>query len=318
MNSPSTPPQTRPHVIVTGNRPHFVNSFVEHLSGELPDHDVVCLMAGSADEVERALLVAVQKDHNISALVVIGGDGMVHIGANVLAGGAVPLHIPLAIVPAGSGNDFVRSAGTHAPKRERLQMGAMAARIAASIRESRVRHVDAMRVTGDWGSRIVMGIASVGVDAVINRHANSLRFPPGQSKYLAALARKWRSLKPHAYRFEVTDANGSVRSGSTTAWLASVANSQYLGGGMKIVPDAALDDGLLDFCIIRPLSWLEFARLFPLIFSGKHASHGAVTIERVTKVVLETADITAYGDGEELGPTPVRVEVLPGAVSLLY
>lgn len=318
MDSTVTPPSARPRVIVTSNRSHFATRFETHLRAELPEYAVELVMAASAAELEATLHGVIgQAECHVSALIVIGGDGMVHIGANVLAGGRVPLEISLGIVPAGSGNDFVRSVGTHAPRVERLNMHAMAIRTARSIREHSLRRVDAMRVTGEWGSRIVMGIVNAGVDAIVNQRANLLRFPRGQAKYLVALAREVRSLKPRQYRFEVTDSAGSVRSGMTTAWLASVGNAQYIGGGMKILPDAQVDDGLLDFGIIRPLTIREFVTLFPKIFSGRHASHEAMTLERVQKVTIETASITAFGDGEALGTTPITVEVMPKAVTLL-
>lgn len=318
MDLPAGRVPGRPRVIVTSNRQHFAQGFASHLRRELPECAVELVMADSAAELEAELNGIMDESLSvISALIVIGGDGMVHIGANVLAGGEVPKNIPLGIIPAGSGNDFVRSVGTHIPRVERLNMPAMATRAARSIHGNSVRRVDAMRVTGAWGSRVVMGVVNAGVDAIVNQRANSLKFPRGRAKYLVALTREWRSLKPRQYRFEVTDCAGSVRSGSTTAWLASVGNAQYIGGGMKILPDAELDDGALDFGIIRPLTFREFAVLFPRIFSGKHASHEAMVVKRVRKVTIETANITAFGDGEALGTMPITVEVMRRAVSIL-
>lgn len=309
-------PESR--ILVASNRPRLASTFVEHLRREIPSVPVLLMTAPSATELEAAFTQELADTSTpVAALVVLGGDGMVHIGANVLAGTEVPAPVPLGIVPVGSGNDFVRSLGTRQSRRQRRDMAAAAAKLANSLRTGSLREVDAMQVSGAWGSRIVMGIVSVGVDAIVNQRANALRFPPGQAKYVVGLAREFRSLKPRTYRIEATDAAGSVTQWSTTAWLASVANGQYLGGGMRIIPDALLDDGLLDLGVIRPLSFREFATLFPRIFSGRHASHDAMTTQRVTLVTLETPNMTAFGDGEALGPAPVSVTVIPRAISLL-
>ena len=89
--------------------------------------------------------------------------------------------------------------------------------------------------------------------------------------------------------------------------LVSVANNVSLGGGMKVAPDALLDDGLLDVFIVKKLSRFEFLRVFPKVFSGTHTTHPAVEIVRARSVRLETdAAIVAYADGERVGPAARR------------
>lgn len=99
--------------------------------------------------------------------------------------------------------------------------------------------------------------------------------------------------------------------------LISVANGQSIGGGMKVTPDARLDDGLLDLFIVRPLSRARFLAVFPKVFSGRHVGHPAVDIRRVRHVELATANVVAYADGERIGPLPLTVDVVPGAVRVL-
>jgi diacylglycerol kinase (ATP) len=86
---------------------------------------------------------------------------------------------------------------------------------------------------------------------------------------------------------------------------------------MKVTPDALLDDGLLDVMIVQPVSRLKFLRLFPKVFSGTHVSEPVVRMERARRIRIEADGIVVYGDGERLGPTPVDIETVPGALRVL-
>jgi diacylglycerol kinase (ATP) len=98
--------------------------------------------------------------------------------------------------------------------------------------------------------------------------------------------------------------------------LVSVANNASLGGGMLIVPHAELADGLLDVLIVHPLSRAGLLAVFPKVFAGEHTNHPAVEFLRGRRISIEADDIVAYGDGERLGPLPIEVEIVPGAISV--
>jgi diacylglycerol kinase (ATP) len=101
------------------------------------------------------------------------------------------------------------------------------------------------------------------------------------------------------------------------AMLMSIANGQSIGGGMRITPDARPDDGMLDLFVVSPLSRARFLAVFPKVFSGRHVGHPAVEIRRVRKVRLAARNVVAYADGERIGPLPLTIEVVPGAVRIL-
>ena len=86
---------------------------------------------------------------------------------------------------------------------------------------------------------------------------------------------------------------------------------------MRITPDALPDDGLLDLFVVRPLPRARFLAVFPKVFSGRHIGHPAVEIRRVRKVRLSAPNVVAYADGERIGPLPLTVDVVPGAVRIL-
>ncbi|MGY2745700.1 hypothetical protein ACQCSU_05685 [Pseudarthrobacter sp. O4] len=86
---------------------------------------------------------------------------------------------------------------------------------------------------------------------------------------------------------------------------------------MKVSPDAFLDDGYLNLFIAGPLSRLGLLAVFPRVFSGGHTGHPAVQIRRVRRIEVAADNVVAYADGERIGPLPLTIEVVPGAVRVL-
>ena len=103
----------------------------------------------------------------------------------------------------------------------------------------------------------------------------------------------------------------------TSAMLVAVGNGPSYGGGMRVLPDAQVDDGLVDVLVLHEISTVEFVKVFPKVFKGAHVGHPAVEILRGREVRLEAAGIVAYADGERFGPLPLTVEAVPGAVTVL-
>lgn len=261
-------------------------------------HEVVALTepdyAHLVASVEAALVTTPD------ALVVVGGDGMVGLAANALAGS----EIPLGIIPAGSGNDMARGLG--------IPLGDPAAAVAVLLDAMRraPRVVDAATVTTRGGIRTrFAGVLSAGFDAIVNERANRMRWPRGRSRYNLALLLELAVLNPIRYRL-VLDDDPTV----TDALLVAVANNTSFGGGMLITPDARLDDGLLDVFVVQPMSRVAFLRIFPRVFKGTHVTDPRVSIRRASRIRIEAEGVVAYADGERVSPLPVEVEVVPGAL----
>lgn len=262
--------------------------------------DVVVLEAENYDALRRSVDRTLET--GVEALVVVGGDGMVHLGVNALAG----LDFPLGIVPAGTGNDVARLLALP------LNDTAAACRRLLLALEAGGRRIDAGRVTAGGETTYFAGVLSAGFDAAVNERANSWSWPRGRSRYNLAMLRELGSFRRITY--SVT-ADGVLW--SQPALLISVANGQFIGGGMKITPEAVPDDGWLDMFVVKPLSRLRFLGVFPKVFAGKHTNHPAVEIMRVRKVRLEADGVVAYADGERIGPLPVEVEVVPAGLRVL-
>lgn len=233
------------------------------------------------------------------ALVVVGGDGMAHLGANVVAG----TRMPLGIVPTGTGNDMARGLGIAIGNAE----AAMNQLLDALQREPRV--IDAGRIRGEGVDRWFACIFSAGFDAIVNERANNMRWPKGRQRYNLALLRELAALRPIHYRLELDDETIESR-----AMLIAVANNTSFGGGMLVTPDAQLDDGLFDVLIVQPLSRVAFLRLFPRVFKGTHVSDPRVRVVRTRRVTVSAESIVAYADGERVAPLPLELEVVPGAL----
>lgn len=236
---------------------------------------------------------------DVDALVVVGGDGMAHLGVNAVAGTAVPL----GLVAAGTGNDLAHELGLpiHDP---------LAA--TGQILEGTTRRVDAVRTDDEESPRWFVGVLAAGFDAVVNERANGWRWPKGQSRYTVATLRELPVFRPIRYAVTI---DGERR--ELAAMLVAVGNTSAYGGGMRITPDAEVDDGLLDVLFLHEVSTLTLLRVFPRVFSGRHVSHPQVEIVRARSVTIDASGVVAYADGERFGPLPLTLRVVPGAVSML-
>ncbi|MCL1897993.1 MAG: diacylglycerol kinase family lipid kinase [Micrococcales bacterium] len=247
----------------------------------------------------------------LDALVVAGGDGMTHLGVNAVAGTS----LPLGLIGLGTGNDVVRGLGL---PRNKLDEGVKA--IAAAL-ETGPRRIDAVKISDTTHSmqEWFCGVLSAGFDAAVNALANQLQFPRGESVYVRALMKELRHYRP--YGFEVEVDGQPVWQGP--AALVAVANGYYIGGGMKIAPQAVMDDGFLDVVIGGPLSRAALLRVFPKVYRGNHMHHRQVhaykgkTVTIKPRLDLGPQPPDAHTDGERIGPLPLRCEVVPGAVLVL-
>jgi len=237
----------------------------------------------------------------VDLLVVVGGDGMVSLGANLVCGTA----LPLAIVPCGTGNDFARGVGIPLEDTEAAIRHLLAAisRPPRSVDAALVRHGD----EATW----FVGVLSAGFDANVNERANGMKRPRGKSRYTLAMLRELATFRPIPYRVTVDGVRRDLR-----AMLISVANNTSLGGGMRIAPDAIIDDGQLDLFVVKPMSRFGLLRVFPKVFSGTHTHLPQVELTRCRSIRIGGPDVIAYADGERLGPLPLQIDVKPGALKL--
>lgn len=223
--------------------------------------------------------------NQVQGVMSVGGDGLAHLILQVV----VPRHIPFAIIPAGTGNDIVRTLGWSLDNIE-----GQLERVTTTKPEA----IDLGNVDSEWFA----GILSTGFDSVVNERANQMRWPRGPQRYNVAIARELPNFRPIEY--EITT---DTRKFTTKAMLIAVGNGRSYGGGMLVCPHAQMKDGLFDVTILKPVSKVEFLKVFPKVYSGSHLSHPQVSTFRTKKISIH-ADAVAYADGERIGPAPFSAE----------
>jgi len=233
----------------------------------------------------------VEKFPNTSGVIAVGGDGLLH---NIIQR-LVPIQVPVAMIPAGTGNDFVRTLGWN--------LDSFDSQLEA-ITTQKPTSVDLGLVDGEWFAAIL----STGFDSVVNEKANTMTWPKGPMKYNAAIAMELPRFKPRHYEITLDD-----RTISTEAMLIAVSNGRSYGGGMLVCPNANIVDGLFDVMVLHPVSTIEFIKVFPRVFAGTHVSHPAVEIVRSRNVRIESKAV-AYADGERIGQLPIAAECIQGAL----
>jgi diacylglycerol kinase (ATP) len=185
--------------------------------------------------------------------------------------------------------------------------------ICAALRDGRAHRFDLARTEDALGERRwFCAVLAAGFDALVNERANRMRRPKGPRRYDLAILLELARLRARGYTVHVDDVEHSFPSE-----IVAVGNCASYGGGMRILPDADPADGLLDVLFAAPLGRVRLARLKPRLRHGTHVSDPKVTVLRARRVRVEAEGIIGYADGERLGPLPIEVTCVPGAVRLL-
>jgi diacylglycerol kinase (ATP) len=255
--------------------------------------DVQVVVTRSAEHATQAAAEAVAAARD--AVVVCGGDGAIAAVLPVLAGGTVPL----GVLAGGSGNDFARALGL--PVRDPVTAARVVARGVAG-------RVDLGRIGERWFGTVV----AAGFDARVNERMNAMTWPRGRLRYHAALIAELAAFRPLPFSIEV---DGHRLDGD--AMLVAVANTGSYGGGMRICPDARVDDALLDVTVVTSISRVKLVRLFPSVYSGRHVRRPEVLTLRGRCVRLSAPGVIAYADGERVGPLPATVTAVSGSLAVL-
>ncbi len=250
---------------------------------------------GEGDATNLAQAAA---NNGAQAVLSVGGDGTLNEVVNGLVDNP---DTTLGIIPAGSGNDFVRSLGINPADWQ------SACRV---IARGHTQAVDLGQVNG----RHFINVSGVGFDATVVDCANTwgkAHFPSSLA-YVAAVLKTLREFKPSRVKIQLDDQEIEA-----VSWLVAVASGQYFGGGMWIAPNADVHDGFFDVCVLSDLSKLAFLLAFPSIFSGKHLRNPAVKLYRARQVSV-TADrpMLVQADGEVIGTTPISFTARPASLRI--
>ncbi len=273
----------------------------------------VLKQAGKAFEVAttqhpgHATELAAQAASGFGAVVAVGGDGTLNEVVNGICRDGL-CHIPVGFLPAGRGIDCARTVG-----------------IPTDVAEAARRLVKPRRLKVDLGlitfqdqgtrkSRYFVNVAGCGFDAAVAERAS--RYGTGWGGTLPYLS----GLVITLFTYENVPMSWSIdgETGSGRLNTLVMANGQYYGGGMRIAPNASMEDRLLDFIFIGDFPKLEFLLNVPKVYEGTHLSLSLVSEKRGKRIDVESSHpVRVHADGEVLGTLPIRAEVVPEALTLL-
>ena len=239
--------------------------------------------AGHATELARSAAAL-----GCKIVYAVGGDGTV----NEVMNGLVGTNSALSVLPGGSGNDFARSIDIHG---DIIQ-------IIRQTLKGKIKPIDVGIING----RYFINISSVGFDAEVALQRFKKSVFSGSAAYVAGLISTIFTCKSIKIKFKADETEFEKM-----ILLTAVANGKYYGGGMKAAPDAILDDGKFDICIIDWLPKIKMLFLFPKFMKGKHESLKEVNFLRSEKVTLESCEPVAINiDGEVLQDTRISFEMI--------
>ena len=256
-------------------------------------HDVVVTQTKSLAHADELAAAACADDRVVVAM---GGDGIVgRVAGEVAAAGGL-----MGVLPGGRGNDFCRAAGIPLKALDACEV-----LVSGEERSLDLGYVD---------ETAFVGIASIGFDSVVQERMLTSRLPLGDLVYLygsLATVARW---KPATFRYRVDGESMSL-----TGWSVAVSNTGMYGGGMRLAPDASLEDGLLDVVTTSTTNRRTFLRALPKVFKGTHVHEPSVSVRTASVVeLLETQPaFRVFADGDPIGSPPCTVTVRPGVLRVL-
>lgn len=258
---------------------------------EATGHSVIDLTGPTAEATSDALALALAGG-DVRRVIVAGGDGLVHLAIQHLAGSGVPV----GLAPAGSGNDFAAALGIDEVD------------VAPTLRDPTPVDLIEARFADRtaWAASVV--VAGFPVD--INARANAMTLPLGGAVYTVAALLELPSFHRRLIDLEI---DGAALA-SDSAMLA-IGNTRYFGGGMLACPDADATDGLLHMTSIEGVGRLGILRHLAQR-SGGSADRPEVHRVTATSIAITTPDIELWADGEPLGVSPAALTIVPGALSV--
>lgn len=267
---------------------------IERARGWFPGPAEIVVSASPRDAEEQALRGALE---GFSPVVAVGGDGAAHQVANGLM--RCPEPPPMGIVPAGSGNDLIRT--LRLPKDPEAAIRLAWSDVASAID------------VGTCNGRYFLNVAGVGLDTkvaeAVNARSDGSR---GRLTYIVEALRELRRYENPELTLYLDD-----ETVVTKVLLVAIANGRYFASGMKICPDADPVDGWLDVCVGGDLRRMETLALLPTIFAGQHGRHRKVSFHRVRRVRIDgPAGMAVQLDGEISGSLPADIGVRPGALRI--
>lgn len=263
--------------------------------------EVVCADGVAQTREELGALL----DRGADRVVVLGGDGSLHLVGNIILERELGRTVSIGLVPVGTGSDLARTLGIPKERRHALNR----------VLDAQPRPLDALQLkTDDGRRRFVLNVASAGISGPVDEAVNAVP-GRGQAAYLKATLGALRRYRPAPCRV-VVDGEPWHEGG---VLLVAVANGTSFGRGMKIAPRASIDDGEADVVLIPPVAKWQLLFRLPQIYLGTHLNSSLVRWGRCRTVRIEPlGDFPPFDlDGEVFPPAAAEITLLPKALRFL-
>jgi YegS/Rv2252/BmrU family lipid kinase len=267
----------------------------------LPDVEMALRSHGLAFRVDRTQSIEHARELARAArdagevAVAMGGDGI----AGAVAGELQGTDALMGVLPGGRGNDLAR----------KLNIGHDPVAAVDYIAAGKEQRIDVAEAAGT----VYVGILSAGFDSVVNEIANATRLPLGTLVYAYGALRALARWQPADWEVVVDGAEHTF-----SGYAVAVANSGVFGGGMWLVPDAEVDDGLLDVALTADRPKGAYLRGLNKVFKGTHVDEPGFTLLRGREITFRAdRPFVPYADGDPIAELPITVRVLPQALRVV-
>ena len=259
--------------------------------------------------VDIKILDSLELTEHFSAALIFGGDGTVHRHLAQLG----QQKVPTLVVPAGSGNDFAKALGI---RNEEMALQAWKQFCAEEKNhgEKNIKEIDLGMILASGQEKFFCCVAGVGMDAEANARANRMpRSLKRRGGYVLAALQSLIAF--NAAEMTVSTEGRKIR---RSTFFIAVGNARSYGGGMKVTPQAKLDDGWLDVCVLSKINKLKLLCWVPTIFFGQHLRLKEVEYLQASDLRIEAdRKLNLYADGEYAGQTPVEIRLIPRGLQVI-
>lgn len=243
------------------------------------------------EERGHATVIAAEAN-GFDVIASVGGDGTL----NEIVNGIMGKGVTVSVIPTGTANDFVKSAG--------LFTDCITA--ARNIFSENIRRIDVGSTTYDGGKRYFIGVAGMGFDGLVSKTTSSIHKPKtGTIPYLLGVLKHLAEYK--SIPVSLTVDNIALEQ---EVMFVDVANGKYVGCGMTIAPHAEVDDGLFDVIVIGNFGRIESLIRLPTLYRGTHLNNSRVGFFRGQHVELHSEEpLSIHVEGEYIGQTPAIFDI---------
>jgi len=236
-------------------------------------------------------------------IVAVGGDGTVNEVVNGIMRSTKADEVQFGVIPKGGGNDFARNLHLDSNIEENLKV---------LLRED-TKEVDVGRIEDNY----FINALGIGFDAEVAENSKAIKFLNGFPRYILAILKTLLKLKARKIQLEINN-----ETFERSILLMSIGNGISAGSGFLLTPNAIIDDGIYDICIIKSLSVLRILKLLPTTITGEHINYPEVEIKQASMIKITTENpIPVYFDGEIpvlKDPLKLEIELLEQKLQTFY